>query len=128
MPVFLAWLVVPSELAVLHADLWLVGVRYEPTATRSRAREPKSLSMVAERGGRWARAYGGSSSMDSAAASAGSLPPPAGTEPEPGPEGTTVPRWTRIIRHLFRLRRLQRLWHHLGEFLRTEVSLDPASA
>ena len=102
--------------------LWLVGRWYEPTATPQPCEEPKTLSMVAERGGRWARAYGGSSSSGSAAASAGPLPPPAGTEPEPGPEGTSVPRWAGIVRHLFRLRRLQRLWHHLGEFLRTQVS------
>ena len=118
----IAWLGSLRSLQCSMWILWLVGRWYEPTATPQPCEEPKTLSMVAERGGRWARAYGGSSSSGSAAASAGPLPPPAGTEPEPGPEGTSVPRWAGIVRHLFRLRRLQRLWHHLGEFLRTQVS------
>ena len=98
---------------------------YDVTIARSRAREPKSLSMVAERG-RWARATTGGSSGSGSASAAGPLPPPAapptGGEPEPGPEGQGVLNWVRIVRHLRRLRRLQRLWHHLGEYLRVSVS------
>ena len=84
--------------------------------------QPKTPSMVAERGGgRWSRASAGSSSGSaSTAAASGPGTLPTGIEPEP--EGTTVPRWAQLIRHLLRLRRLQRIWHHLGEFLRVQVS------
>ena len=39
------------------------------------------------------------------------------------PEETTsaaTSRWRRLLRHLLRVRRLQRLWGHLGGFLRTQ--------
>jgi hypothetical protein len=83
--------------------------------------QPKTPSMVAERGGgRWSRASAGSSS-GSASAAAASGPGTLPTGIEPGPEGATVPRWAQLIRHLLRLRRLQRILHHLGEFLKTQV-------
>ena len=42
---------------------------------------------------------------------------------EPGPEQRAGPaparRWERVVRRCFRIRRLQRIWHHLGEYLKT---------
>ena len=94
-------------------------IRPRPAAV---AEHPKNPSMVAERGGgRWSRASAGSSSGSaSAAAASGPGTLPTGIEPEPA--GATVPRWAQLIRHLLRLRRLQRIWHHLGEFLRAQAS------
>ena len=40
----------------------------------------------------------------------------------PVPESAAVARWRALLLHLWRIRRLQRLFGQLGNFLRCEVS------
>ena len=44
-------------------------------------------------------------------------------EPEPEVPVPAELRWRRLARALFRIRRLQRIWGHLGGFLQT-INLD----
>ena len=51
-------------------------------------------------------------------------------EPRPQPQAQLHPhcgalgRWRRLVRTLFRIRRLQRIWGHLGQFLQRIASKE----